>query len=106
MCKNKHFRFLIIEDELDLVLDGDWQDALEDLGVYYCSSYRWITSIWQDRSPLDPFIAVACRKVRVLIDFGASHNFICPNLVIEAALGVSPTSNFVVKVGNGNEVTS
>ena len=35
----------------------------------------------------------------------ASHNFIFPNLVTEVALW-SPTSNFVVKMGNGNEVTS
>ena len=32
VCKNKHFRFLIIEDEPNIVQDGEWQDALEDLG--------------------------------------------------------------------------
>ena len=39
-------------------------------------------------------------------DSGASHNFICPKLVQLAGLETLTTSDFVVKVGNGQQVTS
>ena len=42
----------------------------------------------------------------MLIDSGASHNFICPKLVQLAGLKTLPDSEFVVKVGNGQQVTS
>ena len=49
---------------------------------------------------------VANQKVKVLIDTEASYNFICPKLAQEVGLVVCPTSNFVVKVGNGDQITS
>ena len=44
--------------------------------------------------------------MRILIDTGASYNFICPKLAQEAGLEVRPTSNFLVKVGNGEQISS
>ena len=49
---------------------------------------------------------VARHNVRVLIDSGASHNFICPKLLQLVGLEMQPTSEFVVKVGNGQQVAS
>ena len=49
---------------------------------------------------------VAGHSVRVLIDSGPSHNFICPKLVQLVGLETLSTSEFVVKVGNGQQVTS
>ena len=106
--KNKHFRILIIEDEPDVVQEGEWQDALEELGGTMQQlrlDYRSMVGQITIRS-LRLWGEVAGRRVWVLIDSGASHNFICPKLVSEAELVVSPTSDFVVKVGNGHEVTS
>ena len=45
-------------------------------------------------------------RVQVLIDSRASHNFICPKLVQMAGLKILQTSDFVVKVGNGQQVNS
>ena len=47
---------------------------------------------------------VAGHNVRVLIDSGACHNFICPKVVQLVGLETLPTSEFVVKVGNGQQV--
>ena len=49
---------------------------------------------------------VASHRVRVLIDTGASHNFICPKVVQAAGLEISHTADFVVTVGNGEQVMS
>lgn len=44
------------------------------------------------------------RAVVVLIDTGASHNFIASSLVKELDLTVLPTKQFGVLVGDGHEV--
>lgn len=49
---------------------------------------------------------VVGHQARVLIDTGASHNFISPGLVQDEGLVVCPTSDFMVKVGNGQQVAS
>ena len=40
----------------------------------------------------------------MLIDSGGSHNFICSKLVQLAGLETLPTSDFMVKVGNGSKL--
>ena len=32
VCENKQFKFLIIEEELDVGVEPEWQDVVEDLG--------------------------------------------------------------------------
>ena len=43
-------------------------------------------------------------EVIVLMDSGASHNFIIENLVLELHLRCTPMQEFGVQMGNGDEI--
>ena len=47
---------------------------------------------------------IKAREVIVLIDSGASHNFISEHIVSELQLRCDPTQKFGVQMGNGDEV--
>ena len=47
---------------------------------------------------------IKSREVIVLIDSGASHNFISKHVVSELQLRCDPTQKFEVQMGNGDEV--
>ena len=111
VCKNKQnkqFRFLIIEEEVDTGGEGEWQDALEELGGAMNSMQLKVSEL-QDNGGMRSIRIwglIARERVRVMIDIGASHNFICQNLVQRLGLPVLHTSEFSVKVGNGQQVRS
>ena len=83
-----------------------WQDAVEELEgtintlqLDYKNMAGQITSrstrLWGE---------VARQRVRVLIDMGASYNFICSKLVECTGLPRVSTAGFVVKVGSGTRI--
>ena len=47
---------------------------------------------------------IMSREVVVLIDSGASHNFISDDLVSELQFRYTPTNEFGVQMGNGEEI--
>lgn len=47
---------------------------------------------------------LGCEKVVVLIDCGASHNFISYNLIVRCGLPIQPTLPYMVEVEDGHKV--
>ena len=60
--------------------------------------------VFTTRTSLKLLGKIRNKKVIVLIDFGATHNFISVKLVKELRLEVTPTSPYSVEVGDGHKV--
>ena len=97
-----------LEEESKVGGEPEWQDAVEELGGVMNTLQLDYTSM-EGRTMHRSFRLwglVANQRVRVLIDSGASHNFICLKLVHATRLEILTTSAFVVKLGNGQPVSS
>ena len=109
VCKNKHYRYMIIEEDDEnreedeagagLGLDGDPEGSFMKLDVITFAGLSTSKSLrlWG---------RVQDTKVRVLIDTGASHSFISQSLVEKLKLPVKTTTAFWVKVGSGHKFKS
>ncbi|XP_019416449.1 PREDICTED: uncharacterized protein LOC109327750 [Lupinus angustifolius] len=102
-CKNRQFRMLILEeeeeDEEERGENSIETSEVHDLRLSLCSMSGFTTTrSWKVEGMLNR------RKVVVLIDCGASHNFIAHEVVQELRLSVQNTPSYVVEVGDGRKV--
>ena len=103
VCKNKQFRLMIMEEEEE----GDpksqqWENREEEMGEFHQLSLP--IEGFTTRKSLKLWGKIKNKKVIVLIDCGATHNFISLKLVKELWLKVTPTGLYSVEVGDGHKV--
>ena len=104
VCKNRQFRLIIMEEEEEgdpRSLQGE--DKEEERGKFHQLSPHSIGG-FTTRKSLKLWGKIKNKKVIVLIDCGATHNFISLKLVKELRLKVTPTGLYSVEVGDGHKV--
>jgi hypothetical protein len=103
ICPNKQFKVLIMEEEDDNIetpqQTSESDSALNNLQLSMYSIFGFTSKrtlkLWGD---LDD------HKVLVLVDCGASHNFISSRLVKDMGLALQATTSFTVEVGDGRKI--
>ena len=104
ICKNKNFRLMVLERDEDLEEPASpGEDHNTEEGQLFQLDGHSLARLSIPKS-LREWGFVLGTKVRVLIDSGASHSFICHDLVRDLRLHISTTPDFWVKVGNGQNV--
>lgn len=102
-CVNKQMQVLILDEEdKEEVNDDDTEDQEADLKNLQLSIYS-IVGLTSKKS-IKMWGILAGRKVAVLLDCGASHNFISSVIVEEEELQVSKTPPYIVEVGDGRKI--
>ncbi|XP_012569910.3 uncharacterized protein, partial [Cicer arietinum] len=101
-CKNKQFKMLIVEEE-DSSEEEDKEDLVSKqfnaLHLSLCSMAGLTSSkSWKISGELYG------KSMIILIDCGASHNFISQEIVSQLQLRVEPTLTYSVEVGDGHKV--
>nr|UBX54614.1 transposon Tf2-1 polyprotein [Lupinus angustifolius] len=101
-CKNKQFRMIILEEDEEEEEENDDKPLVgnfHSLQLSLCSMAGLTsTKSWKIKGLLKD------RTVIILIDCGASHNFIAPDLVNNMKLEVLDTPSYAVEVGDGHKV--
>nr|XP_012568866.2 uncharacterized protein LOC105851738 [Cicer arietinum] len=100
-CKNKQFKMIIMEEEEEEgVEEGEEHlQSIRSLHLSLCSMSGFTTTrSWKVEGLLEGVAVV------ILIDCGASHNFIATELVERLHLTVMETSPYMVEVGDGHKV--
>ncbi|XP_073225764.1 uncharacterized protein [Cicer arietinum] len=102
MCKNRQMRMLILAEGDDEVNDLEGEDEIETLNSLQLSMYS-MTGLTTSKSWKVGGI-IKDQPVVILIDCGASHNFIAKDSVDRLKLKVDDTPAYVVEVGDGHKV--
>jgi len=101
-CKNRQFRMIILEVEEEEVEEKEQEDSLQtfkSLQLSLCSMSGFTTSkSWKVEGLLQG------HSIVILLDCGASHNFIATELVDKLNLRVQDTPPYLVEVGDGHKV--
>ncbi|CAL0306354.1 unnamed protein product [Lupinus luteus] len=101
-CKNGQFRMIVMEEED--TREGLNEDELEELNLNslqlsLCTMAGFTTKkSWKVAEEMEG------KDVVILIDCGASHNFISSELVGRWQLKVQDTSAYTVEVGDGHKI--
>ncbi|XP_019429957.1 PREDICTED: uncharacterized protein LOC109337432 [Lupinus angustifolius] len=102
VCKQRQLGMIIMADEEDTdggMEGGEEQEALNSLQLsLYSMKGLTSTKSWKMRGTLRN------TPVVIMIDCGASHNFIAGDLVDRLKLKVEMTKTYVVEVGDGHQV--
>ncbi|KAF1883871.1 hypothetical protein Lal_00038364 [Lupinus albus] len=102
ICKNKQLRTIILAEEEKAEKEGEAEEDMEIFNSLQLSLYsmKGLTSTksWKIGETLEDKPAV------IMIDCGASHNFISKDLVDSLQLRVEETKAYIVKMGNGHKV--
>jgi len=112
VCKMKHFQLVLVEGE-DEEEAEEKEDETENVKVdetemefktlqLSLKSKEGLTS----NNSFKTWGHIGGRQVLMLIDCGATSNFISKELVQELQLPVKPTPEFVVEVGNGDKISN
>nr|KYP31955.1 hypothetical protein KK1_047478 [Cajanus cajan] len=101
-CKNKQFRMIVMcedeeneEEEEDLTMPESFKSL--QLSLFSMTGFTTAKS-WKVGGDLQT------QSIIILIDCGASHNFISTELVERLQLSVEDTPSYVVEVGDGHKV--
>ncbi|XP_004514016.3 uncharacterized protein [Cicer arietinum] len=100
-CKNRQFKMILMEEEEEEgVEEGEEPlQSFRSLHLSLCSLSGFTTTrSWKVEGLLEGVAVV------ILIDCGASHNFIAIELVERLHLTVMETSPYMVEVGDGHKV--
>ncbi|XP_057445429.1 uncharacterized protein LOC130737628 [Lotus japonicus] len=100
-CKNKHLRMVIMEEEEEeeLAVPGEEDKSMKSLQLSRHSIAGFTSAkSWKVRGFING------QEVVILIDCGASHNFVSHELVASLQLHISPTASYTVEVGDGYKV--
>ncbi|KAF7814687.1 Retrotransposable element Tf2 [Senna tora] len=111
-CKNKHLHVLILSGPVEEAETVEWDIGEEDIqeeeeltGSLMSLSMNSIVGITGGRT-MKLVGKVNGKEVLIMIDSGASHNFISTSLVDKMTLPKVKTSSYVVTVGDGHTVKS
>lgn len=103
VCKNRQFRLMLVEevdegveDEEEGVEGKEWVGELPQIDFNRLTTQKAMR-LWG---------VVNGVQTKVLIDSGASHNFISPKLVQEVGLTIKNNEGCWVKVGDGYQIRS
>ncbi|KAF1872447.1 hypothetical protein Lal_00016745 [Lupinus albus] len=102
ICKNKQLRTIILAEEEEAEKEGEAEEDMKIFNSLQLSLYSMkrltSTKSWKIGKTLED------KPVMIMIDCGASHNFISKDLVDSLQLRVEETKAYLVKVGNGHKV--
>lgn len=110
-CKVKHI-FLVVgllelyeedDDNLEQELGSPSADAAESPTKLLAISLQEMGG-FPDSNTIGFKGSITGHMVSVLVDFGSTHNFICPNLAKTLGLPVEDIPNFDVLVANGEKI--
>nr|XP_027188679.1 uncharacterized protein LOC113785810 [Cicer arietinum] len=100
-CKNRQFKMIIMEEEEEEGVEEVEEplQSFRSLHLSLCSMSGFTTTrSWKVEGLLEGVAVV------ILIDCGASHNFIATKLVERLHLTIMETSPYMVEVGDGHKV--
>ncbi|KAK2367399.1 hypothetical protein QL285_080687 [Trifolium repens] len=110
-CPEKSLRIFVLgdgesitEDGEIVMLDGDVSEEEEDTEVE-CKSMGVLGSMG-GQSTMKVEGKIADVDVLVLIDSGATHNFISPQITTALGLQITPMADKYIKLGDGHKITS
>lgn len=102
-CKNKQLQVMVVAQDCELeIVDEEFHEAsegVESTEVIELSLHSFMG--WSSPTTTKIRGKVGKTTVVVLIDSGATHNFISPAIVEKAQLQTSAHNNFTVLVGTG-----
>jgi len=101
VCRNKQLRIMLVTDEHDV--EDSEKEPEPKIGETPQLSMNSIVGFTSRRS-LKIWGNIDDYKVKVLIDCGATHNFISKELVEKLQLKVDDTSRYVVEVWDGHKI--
>lgn len=105
LCKMKHYQFVLVKDsggeEEELAREEEEQVDMEVKTLELSLNSK--VGLTSNRS-FKTWGQIGGREVLVLVDCGATSNFISKKIVGELKLKVSDTPEFVVEVGTGDKV--
>lgn len=106
VCKNKQLRVMLLEEDEEIEGTEDEETITEDRGDLVEYKQLSLNSIvgFTSRRSLKVWGTIGTEKVVVLVDCGATHNFIAQDLVERLQLTVQETPTYVVEVGDGHKV--
>lgn len=105
VCRNKHLHILILGEEEEEQVEGeqgeDGGDGVDSQTLQlHMSSVAGMTSL----KSLKLWGTIFGKRVIVLVDSGASHNFISGDLVNSLGLQPEETKEYAVEVGDGHMI--
>ncbi|XP_057424795.1 uncharacterized protein LOC130718278 [Lotus japonicus] len=103
VCKNKQFRVMLMEETGDSEPEDDPDCHPETEPVPHLSLNNIVG--FTSRRSFKVWGTIEDHKVVVLVDCGATHNFISKALVQELHLKVEDTPSYVVEVGDGHKIS-
>ncbi|KAF1871765.1 hypothetical protein Lal_00020560 [Lupinus albus] len=102
ICKNKQSRMIILTEEEEAEKEGEAEEDMKIFNSLQLSLYsiKGLTSTksWKIGGTLED------KPVVIMIDCGASHNFISKDLVDSLQLRVEETKAYVIEVGDERKV--
>lgn len=107
VCKNKQLHVILLgedeDEERKEPKDGEEEESEETTALQLnMSSVVGVTS----KKSLKLWGTIKDKRVIVLVDSGASHNFLSHDLVRDLKLQPEATKGYTVEVGNGQRVKS
>ncbi|XP_016191925.1 uncharacterized protein K02A2.6-like [Arachis ipaensis] len=96
-CKNREFKLLIMEPDFE----ADWlqHEAVPETREQGQLELKFMSLSGHHKS-IKAWVEVNGRRVRVLIDCGASNNFATPEIIAELGLRIDNTPKFQVRVAD------
>lgn len=107
VCKFKHFQLVLCEGDVDE--QSETEAEKEDEVAFEVKTLQLSLKSKEGLTSNQSFKlwgSIQGREVLILVDSGASSNFISPKLVAELALNVHHTSAYTVELGSGELVSN
>ncbi|XP_057436668.1 uncharacterized protein LOC130729063 [Lotus japonicus] len=102
-CKNKQLRMIIMEEEDEeenIEMEAEEGKCLSSLQLSLHSMAGFTSAkSWKVKGVLNG------QEVIILIDCGASHNFVSQEIVAQLKLPITPTATYTVEVGDGFKIS-
>ena len=104
-CKNRHLQVMVVAQGCEVeLIDEEFHDSCEELQgttteVMEFSLHSFMG--WSSPTTMKIEGRIGKSKVVVLIDSGATHNFLSPTVMKKSQLQIDETSAFKVLVGTG-----
>lgn len=109
MCKMKHYRFVLVEGSDEELLEGpepQKEEETEELELRTLQvSFHSLKGLNSNKS-FKVVGKLGGKKVIILIDIGATSNFLSRKLAQQSDLQIEDTPMYTVEVGNGQKESS